>query len=78
MKAEGARVRHDQKLERAMTHDRTEPVIDEVREVRNRISAQVEHDPGRLVAYYMNLQVQYRDRLIATPKATDATDQPAA
>jgi hypothetical protein len=78
MKAEGAGGRHDQKRELAMTHDRTEPVIDEVREVRYRISARAEHDPGWLVAYYMNLQAQYRDRLIATPNATDPTDQSAA
>ena len=53
-------------------------MIDEIRQLRNRISARVEHDPGRLVAYYMNLQSQYPDRLIATPKATDSTDQSAA
>jgi hypothetical protein len=42
----------------------TDPVIDEVREVRHRISARFDHDPSRLVAYYMDLQRQYGDRLI--------------
>jgi hypothetical protein len=42
----------------------TDPVIDEVREVRHRISARFDHDPSRLVAYYMELQRQYGDRLI--------------
>lgn len=46
-----------------------DPVIDEVREVRHRISARFDHDPVRLVAYYMELQEQrYRDRLIEHPE----------
>jgi hypothetical protein len=62
-----------------MNQDRNEPVIDEIREVRTRISARVDNDPVRLVAYYMNLQAQkYQDRLIAAPKATGPTDQSAA
>lgn len=61
-----------------MTQDRNDPVIDEIREVRTRISARVDHDPVRLVAYYMKLQQQHRDRLIATPKPDDPTDQSAA
>jgi hypothetical protein len=61
-----------------MTQDRNDPVIDEIRDVRTRISARVDHDPVRLVAYYMDLQAQHRDRIIAAPKATDPTDQSAA
>jgi hypothetical protein len=38
-------------------------VIDEIRAIRRRISEQFQNDPGRLVAYYMQLQEQYRDRL---------------
>ena len=41
-----------------------DPVIDEIREVRRRISARFDHDPERLVAYYMELQKQYGDRLL--------------
>lgn len=41
-----------------------DPVIDEIREVRRRISARFDHDPERLVAYYMELQKQYEDRLL--------------
>jgi hypothetical protein len=56
---------------------KTDPVIDEIREVRRRISERFGHDPERLVAYYMELQEQYRDRLIgAPPKERD--DQSAA
>jgi hypothetical protein len=50
-------------------HD-SDPVIDEVREVRHRISARFDHDPSRLVAYYMELQEQYKDRLIKGDRGT--------
>jgi len=60
-----------------MDQKNTDPVIDEVREIRHRISAHFGHDPERLVAYYMELQEQYRDRLIgASDKKRD--DQSAA
>jgi hypothetical protein len=41
-----------------------DPVIDEIREVRRRISARFDNDPERLVAYYMELQKQYGDQLL--------------
>jgi len=44
----------------------SDPVIDEIREVRHRISARFGHDPAKLVAYYMELQKQYQDRLIGS------------
>ncbi len=47
-----------------MAPNRHDPVTDEIREVRHRISARFDHDPARLVAYYMELQKQYEDRLI--------------
>jgi hypothetical protein len=43
-----------------------DPAIDEIREVRHRISERFGHDPERLVAYYIELQEQFRDRLIQT------------
>lgn len=51
-----------------MTPSKKDPVIDEVREVRHRISARFDHDPERLVAYYMEMQEQYRDRFLASPQ----------
>lgn len=57
---------------------RSDQPIDEIRELRHRISARFDHDPARLVAYYMKLQEQYRDRLIDTAKTTDDTDDPVA
>ena len=61
-----------------MTPERSDPVVDEIREVRKRISARVDHDPVRLVSYYMSLQERHRDRLLTTPKSTDPADQSAA
>lgn len=51
-----------------MESNHNDPVIDEIREVRHRISETFDHDPAKLVAYYMQLQEQYRDRLIGLAK----------
>ena len=51
-----------------MDQGASDPVIDEVREVRRRISARVGHDPTRLVAYYIELQRQYQGRLIGATR----------
>jgi hypothetical protein len=48
----------------------SDPVIDEVREVRHRISARFDHDPKRLVAHYMEYQKQYQDRPLETAETT--------
>jgi hypothetical protein len=61
------------------TKQQSDPVIDEVREVRRRISEQCGHDPERLVAYYMELQQKkFADRLIERIAPPVASDQPAA
>ena len=51
-----------------MTQNLDDPVIDEIRDVRHRISARFGHNPTRLVAFYMELQKQYQDRLIETAR----------
>jgi hypothetical protein len=61
-----------------MNQPQSDPVIDEIREVRHQISARVDHDPARLVAYYMKLQEQYRDRLVDTSTTSERDDQSAA
>ena len=61
-----------------MKQSQSDPVIDEIREVRHHISARFNHDPARLVAYYMELQKQYQDRLIETKKTAERTDKSAA
>lgn len=47
-----------------------DPVIEEIREVRHRISERFGHDPKRLLEYYMRLQEQHRDRFIEAAKQT--------
>ena len=44
-----------------------DPVIDEIRDIRHRISASCDHDPAKLVAYLMQYQEQFRDRLTYDP-----------
>ena len=58
----------------------SDPVIDEVREVRHRISERCGHNPERLVAYYLELQQQFRDRLISNERSSKPAgrDQSAA
>ncbi len=61
-----------------MNQQQSDPVIDEIREVRHQISARVDHDPSRLVAYYMKLQEQYRNQLIDPSKISKDVGQSAA
>jgi hypothetical protein len=61
-----------------MKQNETDPVIDEIREVRHRISARFDHDPARLVAYYMTLQEQYGDRLMEASQTAERIEEPAA
>ena len=57
-----------------MKQSQADPVIDEIREVRHRISARVDHEPARLVAYYIELQKRYRDRFIASVKVAESVE----
>ena len=61
-----------------MMQDRSDPVIDEIRDVRQRISARFDNDPVRLVAHYIELQKQHGERLIGPPKGSKPTDESAA
>ncbi len=54
-----------------MKQNHSDPVIDEIRETRHRISERFDHDPERLVAYYMEYQKQYRDRLTKGVKSVE-------
>ena len=56
-----------------MAADPDDPVIDEIRAVRHRISAQFDHDPVQLVAYYMELQKKFADRFVKAPTAEAET-----
>lgn len=48
-------------------------VIEQIRETRHQISAEHTHDPEKLVAYYIELQKRYRDRLVE-PSQIEETD----
>ena len=52
--------------------------IDEIRELRHRISERFNHDPARLVAYYMELQGQYRERLVHLAQSPEQHVDPSA
>ena len=54
-----------------MKQNLSDPVIDEIREVRHRISARFDHDPAQMVAFYMEMQKRYQDRLIETTQSTE-------
>lgn len=60
-----------------MNQPEPDPPIDEIREIRKRISAQFNDDPEALVAFYMKYQEQFKDRLLDTLKDKDR-DQHAA
>jgi hypothetical protein len=62
-------------LEEEMNLNQKDPVIDEIREVRHRISERFGHDPVQLVAYYLELQEQYRDRLIDAVKTPNGAEK---
>ena len=59
-----------------MDREMSDPAIEEVRAVRHRISARFDHDPERLVAYYMALQEKFQDRLIGASKPAAGVDPP--
>ena len=52
-----------------MKPSESDPAIDEIRELRHRISERFNHDPERLVAYYMELQERFRDQMVGTHEA---------
>ena len=54
-----------------MKNKQNDPVIDEIRKIRHRISARFDHDPAQLVAYYMERQKEYQDRLIESKPVTE-------
>lgn len=55
-----------------MKPSQSDPVIDEVREIRHRISARFDHDPERSMTYYIELQRRYQDRLIESEESPNA------
>lgn len=48
-----------------------DPVIAEVRKARTAISKKYEHDPKKIVEYYIKLQNRHQTRLIKSKKIRD-------
>jgi hypothetical protein len=47
-----------------------DPTLDRIRQVRHEISAEFDHDPEKLVEYYMRLQEERRNRSSGAPPAS--------
>ena len=41
-----------------------DPTIERIRETRHRISEEHNHDPEKIVQYYLELQKKYQERLL--------------
>jgi hypothetical protein len=46
-----------------------DPTIQRIRDVRHKISEQFDHDPKKLVAYYIACQQEHADRLLTKAKS---------
>lgn len=59
----------------------TDPAIERIREVRRRISAELGHDPTRLIEHYKQMQQEFAGRLVRAPaqhlESQAATGSPA-
>ena len=58
--------------------EKQDSAITQIREVRHRISEQYEHDPQRLIAYYLELQQQFTEQLLADNHTHTSATQLAA
>jgi hypothetical protein len=41
-----------------------DPTIDEIRKIRHQISKRFNHDPEKIMEYYIKLQQKYQNRLL--------------
>jgi hypothetical protein len=55
--------------------NRPDPIVDEIREVRRRISEEFGHDPKRLAEHYMKLQEKHADRLVRPAEPEQSAPQ---
>jgi hypothetical protein len=53
-----------------------DPAIETVRVARRQISRSVDHDPKRLVEYYLRLQERHRDRIVSVGREGDSDTRP--
>jgi len=55
-----------------------DPVVDEIREIRHRISARFGHDPQRLIEYYRKIEQEIRDDPSSERAILEKPDRTAA
>jgi hypothetical protein len=48
--------------------------VDRIRQVRHAISAEFNHDPEKLVSYYLDYQKKYSDRLAVSSRKLSQSD----
>lgn len=48
-----------------------DPVIERIRDARHQISGENAHDPEKVVAYYIELQKRYSQRLIESSQTEE-------
>ena len=49
-----------------------DPIIERIREARHQVSEENMHDPKKVVAYYIELQKRYSERLLESPQIEEA------
>jgi hypothetical protein len=52
-----------------------DPTIEQIREIRRRISAMCDHNPRKLVEYYMEFQKKYQNRLSNPVEIADGCEE---
>jgi hypothetical protein len=53
-----------------------DPTITRIREARHKISEECDHDPKKIVEYYVKLQRKYQDRIVRTPEEDTSLLEP--
>ena len=48
-----------------------DPVIERIRDARHQISEENAHDPEKVVAYYIELQKRYSERLVESSQTEE-------
>jgi hypothetical protein len=61
-----------------MTEKKPDPGLEEVRRVRHEISAEIGHDPKKLLEYYRSLEADYADRLVHAEDGAVEEPRPVA
>ena len=51
-----------------------DPTIDQIRKIRHQISQRFDHDPKKVVEYYIRLQKQFQGRLLDLSEKWDMAE----